>query len=125
MHTPNLYECTGITDVSALGNVHTLDLSYSNVASIRGLSNIVELKAYDCQVLEEIVDLPKVRTIDARICKKLRVLDSLPRLAHLDAEGCMDLLEIKGVPDTIQDMNLVGCSKLQSMTIASIKIKLR
>ena len=66
-----------------------------------------------------------VRRIDVRNCIKLRVLDSLPSLTHLDAEGCMDLLEIKGVPDTIQDMKLVGCSKLQSMNIASIKIKLR
>ena len=81
VHTLNLLRCTGIADVSALGNVHTLKRDSTDVTFIRGLSKIVELSANDCQVLEEIK-----------------------------------------VPDTMQYMDLVGCEKLQSLTIDDISV---
>ena len=38
-----LSECTSITDVSALGNVHTLDLSYTNITDVSELGNVHKL----------------------------------------------------------------------------------
>ena len=93
--------------------MYTLDVEGTSFTYIRGLPRIEELAANHCDCLEEIVDLPKVTRINARHCTKLRLLNSLPNLTYLGVSDCKSLLEIKGVPDTMQDMNLVGCSKLQ------------
>jgi hypothetical protein len=75
---------------------------------IRGLSNLVELSANYCNLLEEITTLPNVTRIIASGCRKLRVLDSLPNLSYLNGNECTNLTEIKGVPDTLQNANLIN-----------------
>ena len=76
-------------------------------------------------MLEEITTLPNLTRISASGCRKLRVLDSLPNLRYLDGNECTNLTEIKGVPDTLQNANLIGCAKLQSITIGNSIIMLR
>jgi hypothetical protein len=44
VYTLNLFHCKNITDVSTLGNVHTLDLCYcENIKDVSVLENIHEL----------------------------------------------------------------------------------
>ena len=44
VHTLDLTYCCDITDVSALGNVHTLDLSYcDNITDVSSLGNVHKL----------------------------------------------------------------------------------
>ena len=43
VHTLNLIGCYNITDVSALGGVHTLDLSYcSNITDVSALKDVID-----------------------------------------------------------------------------------
>ena len=66
VHTLNLSDCNKITDVSALGNVHTLDLSYChNIIDVSALGNVNSLNLSGCDNITDVSALGNVHIIYA------------------------------------------------------------
>ena len=72
VHTLNLSRCDKIEDVSALGNVHTLDLSYcTKITDVSALGNVHTLDLYNCGKITDVSALGNVQNFSA--CKRLKL----------------------------------------------------
>jgi len=64
VHTLNLTDCSGISDVSALGNVHTLNLSSCRaVHDFSALGNVHTLNLSSCRAITDVSALGNVHTL--------------------------------------------------------------
>ena len=57
---------TNVTDVSALGNVHTLDLGFTKVTDVSALGNVHKLDLLGCDNVSDISALGNVHILDLR-----------------------------------------------------------
>jgi hypothetical protein len=60
VHTLDLCRCEQITDVSMLGNVHSLDLSFSNITDVSALGNVYRLDLTCCDNIKDLSALVNV-----------------------------------------------------------------
>jgi len=72
-----------LTDVSALGNVHTLDLSDCNIEDVSSLRNVHCLKLSYCKRITDVSALGNVHTLDLRGCKKITDVSALGNVQTL------------------------------------------
>ena len=69
VHTLDLSDCNGITDVSALSNVHSLNLSDCNgITDVSALSNVHSLNLSGCNDITDISALSNVHTLNLSYC---------------------------------------------------------
>jgi len=74
----NLSGCYGITDVSALGGVHTLDLS-------------------NCHGITDVSDLCEVHTLILRYCYGITDVRALGGVHTLDLSGCRGITDVRAL----------------------------
>ena len=80
----NLEDCRYITDVSVLGNVHTLDLSRcSNITDVTALGNVYTLKLNYCDNITDVSGLGNVHTLDLRNCLNITNVSALENVHTL------------------------------------------
>ena len=72
-----------IIDISALGNVHMLDLSRSDVADVSGLDNIHTLNLMRCNKITDVSALGNVYTLDLIYCDKITDVSALKNVHNL------------------------------------------
>lgn len=71
VHTLYLHRCNSIKDVSALGNIHTLSLSgCRNIRDVTALDKVHTLDLSRCQNITDVSSLSNVNTLDLRYCSK-------------------------------------------------------
>ena len=69
----DLNGCDNITDVSALGNVHTLNLCYCNkITDVSALGHVHTLNLSGCNKITDVSKLGNVYTLDLSNCNKIK-----------------------------------------------------
>jgi hypothetical protein len=72
VHTLDLYWCRNITDVSMLGKVHTLNLfACSNITDVSMLGNVHTLNLSYCSKITDVSMLGEVHTLNLSCCKNI------------------------------------------------------
>ena len=70
--------CSNTRDVSALGNVHTLDLSRcAGITDVSALSNVHALNLYECTGITDVSALGNVHTLDMSYCTGITDVSAL------------------------------------------------
>jgi len=68
----NLTYCYRLSDVSALGNVHTLDLRYCDaISDASALGNVHTLNLRDCNAISDVSALGNVHTLNLSGCSAI------------------------------------------------------
>lgn len=67
----NFFECGNIIDVSMLGELHTLDLSFNKVTDVSMLSGLHTLNLCGCDNITDVSMLGKLHTLDLTGCNKI------------------------------------------------------
>lgn len=121
--------CRRVADVSALGNVHSLDLSGTAITSVEGLGRVRRLRLQVCRQLasvaglgagnqrvdiswnEQLTDLSPLQGVPVVICTGLRQLTDIQPLAEavmLDLRGCTRLHDVTPLmaSETLRDVTL-------------------
>jgi hypothetical protein len=79
-----LINCSEVTDVSALGNVHTLDLSgCSRVTDVSALGNVHTLNLRGCRKVTDVSALGKVHTLNLHWCYGVTDVSALGNVKYL------------------------------------------
>ena len=89
VHTLTLSKCPNVTDVRALGGVHTLTLSKClNVTDVRALGGVHYLDISDCCNITDVRALSGVHTLIMDMCVNARGVDALTGVRALNMCGC-------------------------------------
>ena len=81
----DLHDCRKITDVSALGNVHTLNLSYCNsITDVSALGNVHTLILSSCNFITDVSALGNIHTLDLSSCNSITDVSALGNIHTLD-----------------------------------------
>ena len=73
----NLTLCKNITDVSILGNVHTLNLRNCDITDVSNLGNIHTLDLSRCYNIIDVSMLGNIYKLDLSCCRNIRDVSSL------------------------------------------------
>jgi hypothetical protein len=85
VHTLNLSYCDNVSDVSALGHVHTLYLSYCrNVSDVSALGHIHTLHLNNCRNVSDFSALGHVHTLELNSCPNVSDFSALGHVHTLD-----------------------------------------
>ena len=80
----NLSGCDNITDVSSLGNVHTLDLSFcENITDVSALGKVHTLYLSYCNKITDVSALGNVYTLDLSYCDNITDVSALANVHTL------------------------------------------
>ena len=78
VHTLDLRYCDAISDASALGNVHTLNLSYlSAITYVSALGNVHTLNLSGCNAISDVRGLGNVHTLNLSGCQAITDVSAL------------------------------------------------
>ena len=89
VHTLNLYRCINITDVSALGSVHTLYLEGCiNITDVSALGSVYDLNLQGCIGITDVSMLGSVHTLNLRRCTSITDVSALTNVHTLNIRGC-------------------------------------
>ena len=103
------YGCYNITDVSALGNVHTLDLTNcENITDVSALGNIHTLYLTGCNITD-VSMLGNVHKLILRCCENITNVSALGNVYYLDLSYCYDILDVSKLGN-VNTLNLSGCN---------------
>ena len=77
--------CSNITDVSALGGVHTFNVSGGSVSALGGVHT---LNLSGCSSITDVSALGGMHTLDLSDCSKITDVSALGGVHTLDLSGC-------------------------------------
>lgn len=91
--------CAGFkqtASLSKLTNLHTLDVRYWKISSLNHLKNLTKLDISDCQIIEELNNLTKLRILKMNGTCHIPNLNHLVNLTYLEARNiCVTYESIK------------------------------
>ena len=92
----NLTGCDNITDVSALGNIHTLNLSEcDNITDVSALGNVHTLYLKKCNNITDVSALKNVHTLDLSRCKNITDVSTLGNVHTLNLAFCDNIIDVR------------------------------
>jgi hypothetical protein len=95
VHTLNLSHCSNVRDVSMLGNVHTLDLSHCyNVTDVSMLGNVHRLNLSHFSNVSDVGMLGNVHTLDLSHCDNVSDVGMLGNVHTLDLSHCPNVTDV-------------------------------
>ena len=137
IRTLSLSKCKNITDVSMLGNVYDLDLSYTNVSDVSMLGNVYALNLTHTRVIdvsklgrvhklnlsntkvEDVSMLGDVYDLNLTDCNSVGVLDSLVRVHKLNLSGVC--IHTVGMFCNVHNLTLSKCNRITDLhTLKSV-----
>jgi len=83
-----------ITDVSALGNVHTLDLGDCEITDVSALGNVHTLNLCICKNITDVSALGNVHDLNLRGCDKITDVSMLGNVHTLDIRNCKNITDV-------------------------------
>ena len=109
LHTLDLAECNRIIDVSALGKLNTLRLSSCRrVVDVSALGNLHTLDLLSTGVVD-VSALGNVHTLDLSCCKWITDVSALGNVHTLSLVGCTDLTNVSALGN-VHTLSLSYCS---------------
>ena len=89
VHTLSLNYCQDISNVTPLGQVHSLDLrGCVQIEDVSALSLVTNLDISWCWQVSDVSNLGALRTLNLRGCAKVTDISALSNVKHLDVKGC-------------------------------------
>jgi hypothetical protein len=106
VHALNLTH-TSVLDVSALGRVNTLKLSTTHVENVSALGGVYSLNLSDTLV-RDVSALGRVHILNLESCENLEDVSALGGVQYLNVHNCMNLYDV----DPIRDVRCIaeGCN---------------
>ena len=96
VHTLIINDCHGVTDVSALGKVHTLYLSRcSGVTDVSALGKVHTLYLIGCSGVTDVSALGNVHTLTLWKCSGITDASALGKVHTLTLYGCNGLFVVR------------------------------
>jgi hypothetical protein len=122
VHTLNLRGCSGVTDVSALGGVHTLDLSHcANVTDVSALGGVHTLDLSHTNVTD-VSALGGVHTLNLSHCYRITDVSALGGVHTLDLYDCTNITDVSALGG-VHTLNLSGCKGVTDLSmLTNVKI---
>ena len=95
VHTLNLNGCRGITDVSTLGKVHVLDLKWCvNITDVSALGNVHTLNLNGCYKINDVSALGNVHILNLNGCCNIMDISVLKNVHTLILHGCCNITSV-------------------------------
>jgi hypothetical protein len=124
VHTLNL-SSTGVTDVSALGNVHNLNLrNCQGVTDVSALGNVHTLILRRCNKVTDVLALGNVHTLILRWCQKVTDVSALGNVHTLDLTWCRKVIDISALGN-VHNLNLSLCAGVTDVDIKKYLSKVK
>jgi hypothetical protein len=122
VHTLDLSYCQGIKDVSALGNVHTLNLNNCDgIHDVSSLKNVHTLNLSGCNI-EDVSELGNIHTLKLSYCYKIKDISGLKNVYILYLTQCnkiKDVSELIKVEELVMSNIIKGTHLLKNIKILS------
>ena len=109
VHILHLNFCRGITDVSALGKVHTLDLYGTYVTDVSALGNVNTLNIDGCTGITDVSALGNVHTLDLASCTGITDVSALGNVHTLDLSICTGITDVSALGN-VNYLEILGCT---------------
>ena len=98
VHTLNLRNCSNIIDVSSLGNVHTLDLFRCyKITDVSALGNVYDLNLTYCCDITDVSALGNVHRLDLSYCDNIVDVSALGNVHKLYLEDCNLITDVSSL----------------------------
>jgi hypothetical protein len=98
VHTLNLRHCTGMTNVSALGDVHTLNLwACMRITDVSALGGVHKLDLRHCTGMTDVSALGGVHTLDLFGCMGIRDVSALVGVHTLNLSDCTGIRDVSAL----------------------------
>jgi hypothetical protein len=115
----NLRKCSDITDVSALGGVHTLDLSdCRNIYDVSALWGVHTLNLHGCRNITDVSALGGVRDLNLCACWEITDVSALGGVHTLDLSYCPDITDVSALGG-VHTLNLSYCTDITDVSALS------
>ena len=105
-HTPinlTLLNCDDVTDVAALGSVHTLTLhKCKNITDVSTLGAVHTLTLYNCEKVTDVSALGTVHTLTLNNCHKIEDVSALGTVHTLTLNKCWMIADISALSTVTQ-----------------------
>ena len=109
LHTLCLFHCFKVTDVSMLGNLHTLDLCCcANITDVSMLGNVHTLDLNNCQKVFDVSMLGKVHTLNLFSCRNITDVSMLGNVNTLNLSNCPKITDVSMLGN-VTNLNLSWC----------------
>jgi hypothetical protein len=113
----DLKYCHNITDVSALGNVHTLYLRYcNNITDLSALGKVHTLDLNNCEKIKDLSALGKVHTLDLSDCENITDVSALGKVNTLNLSHCQNITDVSAL-GKVHTLDLSGCKKITDVNV--------
>jgi len=103
----NLSGCRNVVDVSALGGVHTLNLSGCNISDVRALGGVNTLTLCGCDNVVDVSALGRVHNLSLGDCNVTDV-NALGSVHTLNLSGCRNVVDVSALGG-VHSLVLVCC----------------
>lgn len=138
----NLSNCSQVTDLSVLKNIHSLDLSYCRCISddISALENTYILNLKGCENITNVSMLGNLHTLNLSYCYYITDVSMLGNLHTLDLDHCYFIYDITmlgnlhtlnisycnyvkdvSMLENVHTLDITGCSKITPTNVFSLQ----
>ena len=116
VHTLNLSHCQGITDVSALGKVHNLNLSHcKGITDVSVLRKVHTLNLYKCKGITDVSALGGVHTLNLSHCQGITDVSALSKVHTLDLSNCQGITDVSALVG-VHHLDLYNCEGIRDVS---------
>jgi hypothetical protein len=112
----NLAGCRDISDVSALGGVHTLDLSgCGNIHDVSALGGVHSLNLSGCQGISDVSALGGVHSLNLSGCQGIHDVSALGCVHTLDLSRCAGISDVSALGG-VHTLDLINCPGIRDVS---------
>ena len=112
----DLKENEDITDVSFLGNVHTLCFSgFNSISDVSALGHMHNLVLYCCSGISDVSALGNVHTLDLTRCTGISDVSALGHVHTLTLSGCTGISDVSALVN-VHDLDLSHCIGIRDVS---------
>jgi hypothetical protein len=109
-----LCSCKGFIDVSSLYNVHSLDLSNTDITDISALENVHTLFLKECKKLTDVSTLGRVNTLNLSRTSGITDVSHLGNVHNLNLSKCIGITEVNELGN-VKILNVTGCINIANI----------
>jgi hypothetical protein len=116
VHSLNLSYCSDISDVSTLGHVHTLNLrGCRNISDVSALGHVHTLNLRGCHNISDVSALGHVHTLNLRGCRNISDVSALGHVHTLNLRGCRNISDVSALGH-VHTLNLSECRNISDVS---------
>lgn len=112
----DLCKCKNIMDVTALGNVNKLCLSFTNIVDVSGLCNVYNLDITNCKSIIDVSGLGKVHKLNMNNCSNVSDVSMLGDVYELDIHECVNIVDVSGLRK-VHKLYMYGCVNVNDVSM--------